>query len=396
MSDKRNVALMLDLGWPYARHVDTFAGTQSYAHQCGNWLCHVDEFPHTRLPARRGKKLPYDGIIARATSELAERARKCGVPVVNVWWNSPAEKLPTICPDIVSGGRLAAEHLMQRGYRHFASLSARRDRSQTKQRTLFRSAVEEEGFDCLQETTTSDYPLNHSRRTWQSFERKIESWIDKWELPIGILVTHVDVTSRHIVVACQRRGLKFPDDVGLISCHDEKSMVVNPPPSLTSLEINYQKIGYQAAELLDRLMDGESEPKELKQLHPVKIVARQSTGFVLTDDELVSAAIRYINQHADQPIGVEEVVSGVYGSRRTLERRFRDSLGRSVAGEIRRLRIGRAKQFLRDTDLSLAVVAVRCGFLSAQSLCEIFRRETDMTPIDFRRKKSGEDTTSCG
>jgi len=390
---KRNVALMLDLGWPYARHVDVFDGTQRYAQECGNWQSHIDEFPHTRLPSRHGKNLPYDGIIARATPELAERARKCGVPVVNVWWHSLVDNVPSIVPDVVSGGRLAAEHLMQRGYRRFTFLSSRRNSSTKMQTDLFRSTLKEEGFECLQEHSASDYPLKHSLRDWQAFEKKIETWIDKWEPPMGVFVSHIDVTSRHIVIACQRRGLTFPDDVGLITCHDEKTMVVNPPPSLTSLETNYQEIGYQAAQLLDRLMDGEPEPDDLRQLNPVKIIARESTGFILTEDDLVSTALRYINQHADQPIGVEEVVANVYGSRRTLERRFRESLGRSVAGEIRRLRIERAKQFLRDTDLSLAVVALRCGFLNAQSLCEIFRRETDMTPIDFRREKNGVDNT---
>ena len=175
MPEKRNVALMLDLGWPYARHVDVFAGSQRYAQECGDWQCHIDEFAHTRLPARRSKNVPYDGIIARATPELAERARKCGVPIVNVWWNSPATQLPTISLDIVSSGRLAAEHLMQRGYRHFASLSRRRDRSQRLQRDLFRSTVVAGGFDCLREATVSDYPLKHSLQTWQAYEKKIES-----------------------------------------------------------------------------------------------------------------------------------------------------------------------------------------------------------------------------
>ncbi len=391
MPNNRNVALMLDLGWPYSRHVDVFAGTQRYAQECGNWLCHVDEFPHTRLPTRRGKNLPYDGIIARATPELVERARKCGVPVVNVWWNSPATKVPSICPDIVLGGRLAAEHLLQRGYRHFACLSTRRDRGQRLQRDMFRSTVEEEGFDCLLETTTSDYPLKHSLKIWQGYEQQIESWIDTWELPIGVLVTHLDITSRHIVIACQRRGLKLPDDVGLITCQDEKMLVINPPPSLTCITMDFQKVGYQAALWLDRLMDGEPEPDELRQLLPVRLTARQSTGFASSDDDLVSVALRFINQHANEPIGVEEVVHGVHCSRRTLERRFRDCLGRSVAGEIRRLRVERAKQFLRDTDLSLAVVALRCGFPNAQSLCEIFRRETDMAPAKFRSEKNGEE-----
>jgi LacI family transcriptional regulator len=377
---------MLDLGWPFARHLGIFAGTQNYAQERGNWQCHIDEFAHIRLPARRTKKKPYDGIIARATSELAERAKKCGIPVVNVWWNSPVAELPKICPDIVSGGQLAAEHLMQRGYRNFACLARKRIRSHRMQMDRFRSTVEASGFDCQVETSTGDYPVNKSSKVWHGFERKIEVWIDSWKPPIGVFLTHEDITARHVAVVCQRRGLQFPDDVGLVVCLSEKSILLNPSPALTSVECDYERVGYQAAQLLDRLMDGEPAPKEPLLLDPVKVIARESTGFISTDDDLVSEALRFINQHANKPIGVEHVVRSVYGSRRTLERRFRDCLGRSVASEIRRLRVERAKQFLRDTDLSSSPVAMRCGFTSAQSLCEIFLRETGMTPGEFRRR----------
>jgi LacI family transcriptional regulator len=201
-----------------------------------------------------------------------------------------------------------------------------------------------------------------------------------------VFVIHDDITSRHIAIACQRRGLQLPDDVGLITIENETSILLNPPPSLTSLKIGYEEVGYQAAQLLDRLMDGEPAPKDPVLVGPDEIMARQSTGFVSTEDDLVSQAIRFINEHADEPIGVEEVVQNLYGSRRTLERRFRASLGRSVASEIRRLRIERAKQYLRDTDHSITSVAKRCGFRSAQSLCEVFHREAGMTPGDFRRE----------
>jgi LacI family transcriptional regulator len=135
--DKRQVALMLELGWPFPRHVDVFVGTQRYAQQCNKWRCHIDEFAFAGLPTRHGQNLPYDGIIARVTPELADRAKQCGVPVVNVWYNSPATNLPAVYPDLSSHGPLAAEHLMQRGYRRFACLSERRDQTHRLTRDLF-------------------------------------------------------------------------------------------------------------------------------------------------------------------------------------------------------------------------------------------------------------------
>ena len=80
----RRVALVLDLEWPYKRHAGIFAGTQRYAQEQG-WESTIDEYVAEKLPPRRTKSLPYDGVIARATRKLAERAARLALPVVNVW-----------------------------------------------------------------------------------------------------------------------------------------------------------------------------------------------------------------------------------------------------------------------------------------------------------------------
>ena len=124
----RRVALMLDLEWPYKRHASTFAGTQRYAEEHG---CHsiIDEFAHETLPARRTKSISYDGIIARANTQLAKRATRLSVPVVNVWLSSPArEMLPGVFVDFAAAGRLQTEHLLARGLRNFAAVVAFKNR----------------------------------------------------------------------------------------------------------------------------------------------------------------------------------------------------------------------------------------------------------------------------
>jgi LacI family transcriptional regulator len=116
MADKsRRIAVMLDLKWPYKRHADTFAGTQQYAEKQG-WHSIIDEFAHDTLPTQRNEPVPYDGIIARANTQLAQRAYRIGLPVVNVWMSSPARHaLPGVFPDCTAVGHLCAEHLLARG-----------------------------------------------------------------------------------------------------------------------------------------------------------------------------------------------------------------------------------------------------------------------------------------
>lgn len=130
---------MLDLAWPYKRHAGIFTGTQQYARQ-QNWESIIDEFVAENLPARRTKSLPYDGVIARATEKLATRTARLGIPIVNVWFNSPArEQLPGVFPDYAASGRIRAEHLLARGLRQFASV-VREDRGRKLESVAFRTA----------------------------------------------------------------------------------------------------------------------------------------------------------------------------------------------------------------------------------------------------------------
>ena len=153
MPKLRRVALMLELESPYKRHAGTFAGAVKYAQEQG-WEIAIDEFADDMLPARteksnQAKTAPYDGMIARATRKLAQRAARSGLPVVNVWFNSPVWKsLPSVVPDWSAIGRLRVEHLLARGFRRFATLTCEDDSAQELELSAFVSRLDELGYPC--------------------------------------------------------------------------------------------------------------------------------------------------------------------------------------------------------------------------------------------------------
>lgn len=127
MTQPPRVALMLDLRWPLKRHAHVFAGTQRYADEHG-WESIIDEYADEHLAEATAKTLPFDGVIGRVNSKLAEHARRLGVPVVNVWFNSPVkDELPGVFIDAAAIGKLQAEHLLSRGLRRFAVLTSEDD-----------------------------------------------------------------------------------------------------------------------------------------------------------------------------------------------------------------------------------------------------------------------------
>ncbi len=391
MPETRRVALMLDLEWSYKRHAGIFAGTQQFAQeQC--WESTIDEFVSDTLTARRKKLIRYDGVIARATTQLAERAARLGVPVVNVWLSSPArDLLPGVFADFRASGRLRAEHLLARGFRNFAAIIAFKNRAQALELSEFHRLIDEAGFSCV--TAQVPQRLARSLAHWRKTEQVIAAWMDAWQLPIGVTVGGDDV-GRIVVQMCRERGWRVPEDVAIIVGQNEETLCENPRPSLSSMELGYERIGYEAARLLNRLMNEKENGKQKKGaapehilLPPQALVVRESTDFFAVEDELVASALEFIAAQSHKPIGPHEVARAIHMETRTLQRRFRKYLDRPIATEIRRVRIERAKRELTQSKRRLSEIARDVGFGDTMRMYEVFRRELGVTPSEYRRQR---------
>jgi LacI family transcriptional regulator len=384
MGKSYRVALMLDLEWPYKRHANIFAGTQKYAEEQG-WRSVIDEFVHHTLPAKRTKSIPYDGIIARANSELAERATRLRVPLVNVWISSPAwDVLPGVYPDFTMCGRLLAEHLLSRGLRNFAAIVAFNNRGQNLELVEFRRLVEAEGFSCVFAKVPQS--ISRSLDHWIKTKEAVSQWMDSWKLPIGVIVRGEDL-GRIVVQMCHDRGWRVPQDVAIIAGQNQETLCEHPRPSLTSMESGYERIGYASAKLLQSLMDGNKPPTKPILVSPQGLVVRESTDFYAVQDELVAAALKFISTNSHRRIGQDDVSRAVSAETRTLQLRFRKALNRPIAAEIRRVRIERAKRELAQSDRRLADIARDVGFGGSMRMCEVFRRELGVTPSEYRKQR---------
>lgn len=384
MPKERRVAIMLDLDWPYKRHAGIFSGTQQYAQEKG-WESIVDEYADDTLPVRSGKPIPYDGIIARATKKLAERAKRLKIPVVNVWLSSPVwNELPGVFPDYSNIARLRAEHLLARGFRRFAVLTPKNDRASARTVSSFTAAVQEAGCAC----NAAKIPLNPSStlNLWRKTERTISEWMDEWVLPIGV---YVDSESEGRIVAqmCRNRKWRVPQDVAIIAGANEETICENVRPTLTSVEVGFERIGYEAARVLDGLMDGGAPPDKPILLPAQGIVVRESTDFMAVDNALIASALAFIAGKSHLPIGQDDVAEAMNTQTRTLQRHFRKYLGRPIASEIRRVRIERAKRELTQSHRTLDQIARNVGFGEAMRMYEVFRRELGVTPSQYRKER---------
>jgi LacI family transcriptional regulator len=160
-------------------------------------------------------------------------------------------------------------------------------------------------------------------------------------------------------------------------------------PMLSSIDINSEETGYQAAALLDRMMTGRKPPRRLPETKPRSVVSRQSTDILATDDQRVIQALDFIQQNAHQPISSRDVARFVGVSRAALGPRFKSVTRRTVNQEIRHVRLDLAKALLAQTDMPIKQIAVDAGFRAIQYMTRVFRAEIGQTPASFRRSRTG-------
>ncbi len=386
MAKQRRVAVMIDLAWSYKYHVETYAGCQQYAAEA-RWDCTNSQFADQAIKPRPGGS-PYDGILGRIDRKAADKSKLAGVTVVNVWMNSPARAaLPNVFADFEAIGMMAARHLLGRGFRQFGFMGQLRDVSTRLHLKGFRSELKASGLSC----STHRFPMDdpYRAKTWGAFAAGLAAWVDTLTTPIGICTRH-DLDSRFLIDVCRSKGLSVPQDVAIIGAGNEDVICASPPPTLTSIDLNCTQIGYQAAALLDRLMDGEAPPDQPLLIPPVGLVPRESTDSYAVDDSVVARALRFIAEHGHEPITVGDVVAATPASRRSLERRFQKAMRRTISEEITRLRLERAKRRLAENDDALKNVAADSGFSSLNHFYRAFVRLEGISPKEYRKQRRGE------
>ena len=387
MPEPRKVALIIDAAKPYDRKV--IQGVATYVQQRGGWSLYVEEDAVNKLPDFR--IWGGHGVIANFDArKVAKVVGGLDLPVVGVGggygWYDPDTRIPYFESDSEKVAQLAADHLIDRGFRRLAFygfLPTRINRWSEDRANAFRRAARRAKASCLVHVE------HHGRaRRWSSLQRELVDWLQSLQKPVGLMACN-DAGARHVLEACRTAGYSVPDEVAVVGVDNDEMICELTTPPLTSVEQGARQMGYQAAALLDRLMSGERVRRLKYLVAPVEVVTRRSTDALAVDDEDVAAAVQYIRHHACEGIQVPDVVAVVAVSRSTLESRFHAIMDRTIGQEIRRVQFERARQLVADTNLPLKQVAVQAGIGSVQYMSALFANRLGMPPGDYRRTTRG-------
>ena len=372
------VALVIETSKGFGRGI--LRGVTRYVRERGPWSIYIDErgLDDPLPPWLRGWK--GDGIILRTSDRRSlEQVRKSMAKLVNLGEHRP-DGVPMVCLDQTPVARLAAEHLLEQGLQHFGYVGIAGRRWADVRRDAFLERLAEAGAKA--EVFTSPLPKG-SRRFWEKGHEALEHWLTALPKPVGVLACY-DVMGLRVLDACRQVDLAVPEQVAVLGVDNDELLCELADPPLSSVAPDLQRIGYEAAALLDQLMAGERPPTTRLLVGPLGVVRRQSSDVVAVADPDLAVALRLIREQACNGIRVDDLARKSGLSRRALERRFQKYVERSPHDEILRVRIERAKQLLRETDLGLKAIAVRSGFQHASYLAAVFRDSTGLTPGEYR------------
>lgn len=377
------VALLIETSREYGRGL--LRGIAWYLRRHTGWSVHFHPMGLDDPPPPWLKSWQGDGILARINNDrMAQAVLASGLPAIDLRGALRGLGLPHIGPDNRIVIRLALDHFVDRGFRHFAFYGAPPEQFLflDLRRTLFRDMVAQLGFQC---SVFGEHHGLRRRGSWERHQQRIAAWLRKLPTPVGVMCSS-DEEALGILDACRRAELAVPDQVSLISVDNDEYICLFAKPTLTSIDVNTEEIGCQAAALLERMMAGANAATDPVLVPPRGVVVRRSTDAWALPDEQVSAAVRYIRDHACEDIHVGHLLEHSGLSRRTLERRFKVLLGRTPNGEILRVRLESARRALARTDLTVAKVAVNSGFHSISYFATAFRRATGLSPVAYRNR----------
>lgn len=318
---------------------------------------------------------------------FAGRPNSWGLPAVAYGGASGIDPSSIGCGHIVASdnetvGRIGAEHLLERGFRHLAfcgySGGPARDWSAVRANGFARRASDAS-------VACATFSPDDQGGSWLAIRLLLASWVRMLTRPVGIMAAN-DRRARQLLEASQHLGIKVPEEMAVIGVDDDPFICENCQPTISSVDQGARRIGQAAAALLGALMEGEPPPPGITVIPPIGVVKRRSSDTIAVADKIASAALAYVRLHACEGIKIADVADALGISRSTIQMRFREAVGRTLHHEIQRVRIETAQRLLATTNLPIKQVSDRSGFRTVQHMSAVFRKVLDATPAACRRE----------
>lgn len=377
----KHVAIIVEMGFSPAQEM--LRGIADYVQEHEPWAIYLKPYG-VDAPSNWFLDWHGHGIMVYAPGVRDEDMMACKVPIVDLTGHRATQHIPLVRLHDESIGRAGAEHLIERGFEHFAFYENNEFEWSRRRREGFVEVLNSHGLTC--QVYSSQFATNRlgTPRFWEEQQQQLVEWLrQSLPKPAGIMASS-DLMGQNLLEACQRAEIHVPEEVAVVGVDNDETICRIAWPPLSSVIANHSGRGYAAAQVLDQLIAGKPPPAGPVLIEPSGIAARASTDIMAIDDPAVVKTLRILRERAYGSIGVDEIVGSIAASRTVLQRKFRKAVGRSIHEEIVRLRLNRAIELLNDTTLEIKAIAKKSGFKSQAYMTTVFRDRLGRTPGSFR------------
>ncbi len=373
----KKIVLLLETSREFGRQL--IIGIARYSRVNGPWSFYKE-------PTDLKSSIPHltswkpDGIIMR-DSLITKELLKLKIPTILAIHDSKyPEDLPVIKTDSLSIGKMASEHLLDKGLKNLAFCGFDGYDWSRERGEFFGRYNADAGCK-----THFYAPPNKIRKDdWENEQHHVSDWVKSLPKPVGIFACNDD-RGQHILEVCKMNKLKVPEDVTVLGVDNDLMICDIGDPPLSSIALNVEAAGFEAAKLLDRLINRKKVPEKQIMVTASHVVQRQSSDILAVNDPEVASAINFIRNNARKKILAGDVVRVTGVGRRTLEKRFRKTIHRSIHKEILQVRIELISRMLTETDLPVSEITSLFDFTDIEHISRYFKKERGMTLQEFRR-----------
>ena len=370
----RRIAVLVEFDDTWGRNV--VEAIARYSHDAGWQLLLAPRDAERRLRIPEGWE--GDGAIVMIRDEsLIDHIRNRQIPAVDLGSMFPEiDWLGRVMTNDCARAKMALDHFRTRQLQHFACYAPVMGRYPQQRSAEFRNMVNEAGFEC--------HAFNTEQPGTSIVDREsLAQWLRDLPRPVGIFASD-PYPARQLAEICAHSGFDVPGEIAILSGDEDELLCGIMSPQISSIELASHRIGFEAARMLDHIIRTGEVPQQPIMIDPLRVCSRRSTDYLAIGDPDLKNVVRLIWEHAADGVQVSDLVRAAAMSRRKMEQRFREVLGRTPAEEIRRVKLEQARQMMVTTSMSVAAIALSCGFSSGPYLAHAFRKQYGITPSELR------------
>ncbi|MDX2109453.1 MAG: DNA-binding transcriptional regulator [Verrucomicrobiota bacterium] len=370
--------------YPFRYGQRLVAGIVRYAAEHPHWEI-VTPYFNTEAAQVIANAPKIDGILASIFDhKTLSNAALAGKPIVECSNTVYDAAVPQVFSDEAAIGRMAAQHLLEKGLVNFAYCGYAGHKYALERGDAYAQALERRGYGLV----------GNFQGPWECASGEtfliadLRRWLESLPRPVAVFCC-TDYRALQLYQAARQAKLNVPGDIAILGVDNERDMLALYGMEISSIEQNVETVGWEAARLLDEMMHGAPRPTAPLLVSPLELIPRLSTDVSLASDPVVTRARELIRARALGNFNVKDLIHAIGISRRCLERRFQATVGTSPSDEIARVRLARARELLVNTNMTLSEVADALGFCEQRQLTRLFKAHLNITPLRFRTQNKG-------